>query len=419
MDSRSENALEPAAPGQALGSLAVSDCDTVSAPVSASASTSTSASVSAPVFASDGDAISVSDGDNASASAYTGQRSRPTQPDQLQELPQLAEDVATHKLLLTSDDKSKLQQAAPSSPDPPSPEYPFELQQLANFLRNRPRSNDHIIEFFLPVEQYQQLSELSIDGRFAGSRLRYDYSSATETLALRMIGGKHESLTQYLNNRLRSFLDRPAIIEHTSSLRYHGSADLEYPSRCGNGYIVHEPDISITNLNKPTYPVVVVEVAHAQSTKELHNLAREYIEQTEGHIQTVITLDFDYPRGKGAYLTVWKARFGEDGRFKEVARGDIVEIRNRDGVKNPDPRAGVSLSLRDFGVTRLRTRADYQVLTILGDDVYARLEEWEQENELVKVARADFLARVQARSDLKRRRNGEVARPEGMKRRRR
>ncbi|OAP54116.1 hypothetical protein AYL99_11651 [Fonsecaea erecta] len=284
-----------------------------------------------------------------------------------------------------------------SSPDLPSPEYPSELQQLANFLRNQPPSDDQIIEFFLPAEQYRQLAELSPDGRFAGSRLRYDYSSATETLALRMPSRKHEYIIQFINDRLLCFLRDPAMVEYTATLRHFGCSDTPYPSKDVTKLITRQPDIQITNMKNPELPVLVCEVGYAQPIKKLHDLAREYIEQTGGRIRTVITLDLAYPRGKRAHLIVWRASFGDDGRFKEVVRGGIVEIRNRHGVKSPDRAAGLFLSPEDFGFTRgVEISADRHIFTVSLDDLYAAMKSMEENDALVKAANADWLKSLQA-----------------------
>ncbi|OAP54150.1 hypothetical protein AYL99_11685 [Fonsecaea erecta] len=266
----------------------------------------------------------------------------------------------------------------------------------------QPGCEDQIIEFFLPAEQYRQLTEeLERCDRFAGSRVRADYSYTAETLALRMPGPRHERVVRYFNYRLDYFIDGLDMIEDTVSLQDSGSGKCEYLSKDGKGLIERHPNISIINTKNPAWPVLVCEVADSQKTKDLHGLAREYIEQTKGNIRTVVTIDFDYPTGKRVYLIVWRASFGEDGRFKEVACGDVVEIRNRDGNKNPDPDAGVSLSLSDFGLTRgVDTSADNQVFTVSVDDLYTKLQIIERQIKQTKAARNDTIARWKAGAEV-------------------
>lgn len=159
---------------------------------------------------------------------------------------------------------------------------------------------------------------------------RYDYSYASQTLALRMPGIRHEIIVDLLKRCLNSFIDREkdkmesSMAKFAASLVPTGSADLYYSFKDAKSTIKRQPDLSITAEKNPKYPVLVGEVALSQTTKELQNLAQEYIEHTRGHIRTVIIVDLDYPRGKGAWLSVWKAKFGEDGKFEGVACDDAV-----------------------------------------------------------------------------------------------
>ncbi|KAK5441415.1 hypothetical protein LTS15_011284 [Exophiala xenobiotica] len=271
--------------------------------------------------------------------------------------------------------------------------YKFELQELVTYLRKLPYhhwdADDRITEFFLPAEQYQQFEELARCGEFAGAHLKYDYSYASETLALRMASIKHEIIVEHLKRRLISFIDRAenntesSMAEFAASLIPTGSAQVRYPSKDGKGNIERRPDLTIRTEKNPEYPVLVGEVALSQTTQELQKLAQEYIEQTEGNIRTVITIDLDYPTGKGAYLLVWRANFGEDGKFKGVACDDAVEIRNKDGGKNPNRQAGLFLSLQDFAfIPGVDKDADLQSVAPIGtvstDDLYAALERAEK-----------------------------------------
>ncbi|KIX92531.1 uncharacterized protein Z520_11707 [Fonsecaea multimorphosa CBS 102226] len=273
--------------------------------------------------------------------------------------------------------------------------YKFELQELATYLRNKPDAHrgpgGDIVEFFLPTEQFQQFEEeLERCGEFAGARCKYDYSYPSETLALRMGSDKHEFLVQFLNRRLVYFLDRAendpksSVSEFAASVAPFGSAFVRYPSKDGKGSIKRAPDLTFKNINKPRYPVLVGEVAYSQTTEELHKLAQEYIEKTEGHIRTVITIDLDYPTGKGVSLLVWRAKFSEDGKFEGVACDDAVEIRTKDGGKNPKRQAGLSLSLEDFAcIGGVDEDADLQsvTVTVSTDDLYKALEIGEKADE--------------------------------------
>ncbi|KAK6371711.1 hypothetical protein LTS17_008534 [Exophiala oligosperma] len=279
--------------------------------------------------------------------------------------------------------------------------YKFELQALVTYLRDRQgglrRSDAERNDFFLPAEQFKQFDELAEGGEFSGTRVRYDYSYATETLTLILHGIKHEFIVAYLNSCLTSFIGgvkdkaEPSMANFAASLRPTLSAALYYPFKNPKGRDQRSPDVSFIGVKNAEYPVLVGEVAVSQTTKELHKRAQEYIEQTQGRIRTVITVDVDHPVGKGARLLVWRAKFGEDEKFEGVACGDAVEIRNKDGVKNPDSQAGLFLSLEDFGFVRgtdgedtdLQSVADVNVANM--DDLCKVLEYAEEVNEFRRV----------------------------------
>ncbi|OAP53966.1 hypothetical protein AYL99_11846 [Fonsecaea erecta] len=287
-------------------------------------------------------------------------------------------------------------QPPPASEDLPSSEYPFELQQLADFLRSHPAYDDQIKEFYLPHAQWEQLeAESALDSRFAGSLVKYDYSSATEILSLRMPSAKHDLFREFIGNSFYRFLRDPAIARYTQSLKYLDSLDIMYPSDIATQVIQRQPDMLISNWKIGRCPVLVFEVGYAEPAYKLHNRAREYIERTQGRIQTVITFNLSYPRGKRASFIVWRASFGEDGQFKKVVRGDTVVIRNGRGDMNPDPAAGLFLSLEDFGFPPgVDTGADRPGFSVSMEDLYADVRFAEEDEELDRAAYAVLIEKL-------------------------
>ncbi|OQV03260.1 hypothetical protein CLAIMM_08326 [Cladophialophora immunda] len=284
--------------------------------------------------------------------------------------------------------------AAPSSldslPAPPEEHYKTELRQVLLWLRTQKSRLDvpDRIEFHLPIEQFQKFQDLVQSGEFADGKLKYDYSSDHETLTLRMAGDRHEHVVSYLFGRLILFIDQakrhpePSIAEFASNLSATGSARVLYRSRYDRRETQRRPDLTITNPENPNYPILVGEVAVSQTTQALENLAREYVELSDGQIRTVICIDLDYPMANGVVrVSVWRAKFGEDGKFESVACDDSVEIRNQDGIKNPHARVGLSLSLGDFalrGEVTNYTGLQSVVMTVSTDELHKEVERAEE-----------------------------------------
>ncbi|KIW14180.1 hypothetical protein PV08_06961 [Exophiala spinifera] len=250
-------------------------------------------------------------------------------------------------------------------------QYQFELQEVARYLRSSPY-NDQRPEFFLPAEQFQQFEEeLERRRGFAGARPKYDYSYATGTLTLRMPSHMHEALVADLNQSLIGFLlearknKETPVSSFAKSIFPMASADVRYPSKDGTDDVLRQPDFEFRTVEHPEYPVLI---------------AQEYIEQTEGHIRTVIAIDLNYPKGKGAQLLVWRAKFGEDGKFEGIAC-DSMEIRSKDGAKNPNSQARLVISLQDFTFGQGKDEdvgLQSVTVTLLADDLYSVLERMEQ-----------------------------------------
>ncbi|OAP53777.1 hypothetical protein AYL99_12020 [Fonsecaea erecta] len=294
--------------------------------------------------------------------------------------------------LLVHGKQSSTTADAPPSPDSgsasPKEHYEPELRQVVDWLRTRHSTRDvpDRIEFRLPVEQFQKFQDLvQAGGEFSDQKLKYDYSPDRdhETLTLRMAGSRHEIVLSGLNERLVAFVRQaqkhlePSIAEFASPLLPTLSSGLYYPSRGGGGETERQPNCSVTSRKHPRYPVLIGEVAASQTSQALESLAQEYIELTNGQIRTVITIDLDYPMAMGAVrVSVWRAKFAEDGKFDRVTRDD-VEIRSQDGVKSPHAQVALSLSLEDFAPGgEVKHHADLQsvTLTISGDELLTIVE---------------------------------------------
>ncbi|EXJ77137.1 hypothetical protein A1O3_10295 [Capronia epimyces CBS 606.96] len=146
--------------------------------------------------------------------------------------------------------------------------------------------------------------------------------------------------------------------------------------------VVRQPDAQFSS-KKLGGPSLIVEVAWTQSPKNLQKLAHDYILGTNEEVRTVIGVDVNTSRGKGARVSVWRPVYDKDKNAVGVGC-DSTEIRSKDGVKNPDPKAGLRLTLEDFAYDR--NPGQYPFLNSTNvfiplDDLVSMLEESEEAQE--------------------------------------
>jgi len=79
--------------------------------------------------------------------------------------------------------------------------------------------------------------------------------------------------------------------------------------------IRHDPD-SALYCSTQHYPCLIIEVSYSQDSKELAQLADDYILMSDGNIKVVIGIDISYESKPGkthrGSFSVWYARFSTD-----------------------------------------------------------------------------------------------------------
>ncbi|KIX97519.1 uncharacterized protein Z520_06971 [Fonsecaea multimorphosa CBS 102226] len=325
-----------------------------------------------------------------------------------------AADHAYHKQTLTAGERAGLLSS-------PHIQIKPELQAVLDWLRNA-HSRDSFdkdavdrVEFPLPVDQYEQFKELEEVNGCDFAYRKHDFDPDAEILAIRMQGLKHELIAEDVKALLGRFIAEsqkhadPSVAAFASSLRALGSSDLKYPSMICGHPIVRNPDFSFRSKENIVFPVVVGEVAISQSTQDLQSKTKGYIQGTLGRIRTVLCIDVDYPGKKGARFSVWRAKFDKTGKFQGVECDDTVEIRSKDGVKNPDGKVGLVLSLEDFcparGVTDIAPLKSV-TMTLSTNDLYDIIEAAEADQQQAKQGEeAELKAVVEEFKDFKARKH--------------
>lgn len=91
-----------------------------------------------------------------------------------------------------------------------------------------------------------------------------------------------------------------------------GSASLKYrSSKVAGKMVTRLPDAQfMSDLRR--LPSLIIEVAWTQTTKNLQELACDYILGSNARIRTVISFDVDPAIGKGATVCVWRTGYNKD-----------------------------------------------------------------------------------------------------------
>lgn len=188
--------------------------------------------------------------------------------------------------------------------------------------------------------------------------LRWDYSPTRSVLVLRLMAtALHESLQDSLLYYIRTQLDK-----HTATIagKDNAAVDGAQPSlaqtlakirSCGHAKVIlgsqakKSPDGQLRFGGRPD-PPFVIEIGYSQKAESLQELAKEYYEQSDGEVKTVLTLNIDYSSphqrasvaGQCDRTAVFCLYRGPKRVCKDVA------FRGADGV----PADGIQLRLSDF-----------------------------------------------------------------------
>lgn len=134
-------------------------------------------------------------------------------------------------------------------------------------------------------------------------KYRYDFDPQSKILTLRMPEGKPHvftkngigySILHHLYRRLDQAIDEDEDYDADAlrSIKSNVTSNIEAPVELLTG-TEKVPDVAFFHEGY-TYPPLVIEIGSSQKSKELPILARDYIGQTEGKIQTVITVHIGY-----------------------------------------------------------------------------------------------------------------------------
>ncbi|KAH8743243.1 hypothetical protein F5883DRAFT_48441 [Diaporthe sp. PMI_573] len=128
-------------------------------------------------------------------------------------------------------------------------------------------------------------------------KYRYDFDPLSELLTLRMPEGKPHNFTKngigcsirdHLYRRLdQAIQDDEYEADTLRPIKQLVSLNIEAEIKLPTG-ATKVPDVFFFHKGQ-TYPPLVVEIGSSQKSADLPRLARDYIGQTEGKIQTVIT----------------------------------------------------------------------------------------------------------------------------------
>lgn len=202
-------------------------------------------------------------------------------------------------------------------------------------------------------------------------KYRYDFDPLLELLTLRMPEGKPHNFTKngigcsirdHLHRRLDQAIedeDNEYKADALRSIKQLVSLNTEAEVKLPTGAI-KVPDVSFFHEGQ-AYPPLVVEIGSSQKSAELPRLAREYIGQTGGKIQTVITvhIGYDKPTQRSAKRRRHRSLSNQDytgrvTRSRSRSRQSQTTSRSRSrgqglqasAVDDPDTQALASSSAR-------------------------------------------------------------------------
>ncbi|PVH80277.1 hypothetical protein DL98DRAFT_588606 [Cadophora sp. DSE1049] len=181
---------------------------------------------------------------------------------------------------------------------------------------------------------------------FWDSKLRYDFISVKSTFFLRMPTYiRHETakaaVDKIIEAGIKGFESKREILTTQSTTIYFKEKDTS------------TPDGSYT-LTTSSMPAMIIEISDSQKTKELEMLSERYIRDSNGRIKIVIGVDITYTppeqtvSSKLVTISVWRAEIVEKTKVRLTCPVDKLIVRNADGTKNCNPKAGFYIYLHDF-----------------------------------------------------------------------
>ncbi|KAH3055757.1 hypothetical protein KXW16_006504 [Aspergillus fumigatus] len=241
----------------------------------------------------------------------------------------------------------------------------------------------------------------------------YDYDPRRSVLTIRMPTPLHEIFCAEVAGEITRQLEaikqsgNPST-EFAKEIKPFASSRLKLPETTNNGkveYIIREPDASFGHY-KAQYPGVIVEICYSQKSRDIRDLADDYILCTDGSVNAVVCLDIEYRNSKKATVSIWRPKYKfEDGVevFEASPEVDQKIFRTNDG--QPSELDSLRLNLKDFATVEL-TRS------------YPNLDS--QEIIISSKQLCEFLSRAESRQETEERRNGSTNRiRSGVQKRRR
>ncbi|KAF2473708.1 uncharacterized protein BDR25DRAFT_311908 [Lindgomyces ingoldianus] len=239
-------------------------------------------------------------------------------------------------------------------------------------------------EFQLSAGEYDEIErQLEQDEDLSGyvkDKIRYDYSTESDCLVVRIPTAVHELFVARIEDaifsQLKSIRDGLGAAARFAEKVYPArSTEVHFPvHNTASGRISkHEPDASFSHEDAQ-YPGVVIEVAYSQKKKRLGRLAEDYLLDSDASVRVVVGLDIEYGsrESREATLSVWRSRIfnTDDGVELRVVNEVADEVSThlighlmslvtntshafRDEGGNSTDHPGIQLQLADFACEEL------------------------------------------------------------------
>ncbi|KAL4927742.1 uncharacterized protein BDV17DRAFT_282406 [Aspergillus undulatus] len=207
--------------------------------------------------------------------------------------------------------------------------------------------------FHLNPEAYDEalrLLKANTDlGKYVNDRVRYDYDPCRSRLTIRMPTPVHEifcaKVVREITHQLESIIESGCPeSDFAKKINHFASSRVKLPEETEDGgvkYITREPDASFGH-DEAQFPGVVIEVCYSQKSRDIRDIADDYILCTDGSINAVATFSIWRP--------VYRRRNGVEV-FEASADVNQLVFRTRDGQSCNT--SELRLSLKDFATVDL------------------------------------------------------------------
>ncbi|KAF2395848.1 hypothetical protein EJ06DRAFT_585601 [Trichodelitschia bisporula] len=180
-------------------------------------------------------------------------------------------------------------------------------------------------------------------------KTRFDYSPTDACLTVRMPTALHDlfafKLTRTIHGRIKALTGDDKINAAVANIDLDCTSDIYL----GDG-VLKSPD-SAFGFDNTVFPPFVIEIGYSTKRAALPILAHEYMELSEGHIRTVLTVDIEYrpsTTGPRAVYSLYRYAVGEkDGKEIGVCSTAVKDVAFRQGPASV-PDGVLVLSLVDF-----------------------------------------------------------------------